>query len=133
MQTYAANGVQYWESAIARGPMDDGLTPEQLLDVNSLGACDLCLEQATGSPYPVGYVDLPPWHPNCRCEALPVLLFGDGSAWLPPAEPWAGGGPTPDESMLDDLELARKDHGTIAVMGSDHHERLTELRRRARA
>jgi hypothetical protein len=89
MNTYAANGVKEWESLVAQGPS---------IGINSFGACDLCIERAAGSPFPIDYVDMPPWHPNCRCEAIPVLA----DDWLPPMEPFAGG---TIENLIGDLGL----------------------------
>jgi predicted ABC-type ATPase len=81
MNTYAANGITQFESIVATGPS---------IGIDSEDPCDECVDAAAD----VHSVDddLPPWHPNCRCEAIPVLEGeGDGEEWLPPDEPWTGG------------------------------------------
>lgn len=38
---------------------------------------------------------------NCRCEAIPVLEDTDGTPWLPPDEPWTGGGDNSGPALAD--------------------------------
>lgn len=81
---YEANGIEEWESLVATGPS---------IEADVSGACDFCVEMASESH---GIMDdPPPWHPNCRCEMVPVLdhegLDGESIPWLPPDDPWTGG------------------------------------------
>jgi histidinol phosphatase-like PHP family hydrolase len=89
---YSANGVTNYESIIAQGPS---------VGIESEMPCDMCIEAS----FDVHSMDddLPPWHPNCRCEAVPVLENADGSEWLGPDEPWTGG----DMEVVDppDMQL----------------------------
>lgn len=79
---YAANGIGEFESTIAAGPT---------IGVDSETPCDECVEMITMIQDMSG--DIPPWHPNCRCEIVPLLEDPEtGEVWLPPDEPWAGGG-----------------------------------------
>lgn len=92
---YRANGISMFESLVAHGPM---------VGVANSEPCNLCIDMSAGSPFPLGSTQLPPYHPNCRCEIVPVLEDEDGIPWLPPAEPWAGGA---DDSLVaasDDFE-----------------------------
>lgn len=73
-----ANGVEYVEWLIARGP---SIGPPKSFDV-----CKQCLDMSTKGPYPIDEVDPPPAHPNCRCTLIPSLEHD----WLPPAETWNG-------------------------------------------
>lgn len=82
VNAYAANGISMFESIVATGPG---------VGISSAGACDFCVELAADAQLIEG--DLPPWHPGCRCEAVPVLQDPEtGDEWLPPDEPWTGGG-----------------------------------------
>jgi SPP1 gp7 family putative phage head morphogenesis protein len=79
---YEANGISQFESIVAQGPR---------VGLDSYGACDYCVE-ASSSVRDITD-NLPPWHPNCRCDIVPVLADPDsGEPWLPPDEPWTGGG-----------------------------------------
>jgi hypothetical protein len=79
---YEANGISQFESIVATGPS---------IGIDSAGACDYCVE-ASASVHDITS-NLPPWHPNCRCDIIPVLEDPDtGEEWLPPDEPWTGGG-----------------------------------------
>lgn len=79
---YEANGISQFESIVATGPS---------IGVDSAGACDYCVE-ASASAHDITS-NLPPWHPNCRCDIIPVIEDPDtGEEWLPPDEPWTGGG-----------------------------------------
>ena len=81
INAYAANGVSQFESLIAHGPT---------IGIDSEAPCDECSMAAT-MVFTIED-DLPPWHPNCRCEAVPILEDPEtGEPWLPPDEPWAGG------------------------------------------
>lgn len=91
---YRANGVEMAESLVAHGPV---------VDVANSEPCNVCIDLSAGSPYPLGSMMLPPYHPNCRCEIVPVLEGEDGTPWLPPAEPWAGAADDLLEAV-DDLE-----------------------------
>lgn len=82
VNAYRANGITQYESIVAQGPQ---------IGVNLADPCPICIEAAADGPFSVDS-DLPPWHPNCRCEAIPVLEGPDGEEWLPPMEPWTGGG-----------------------------------------
>lgn len=95
MNAYRANGITQFDSLIADGPS---------IGVQSEDPCDECVSAAEE----VHSVDddLPPWHPNCRCEAVPVLEDAEGNQWLPPDEPWTGDdsydplpAPAPGETM----------------------------------
>ena len=77
---YAANGISSFETIVASGPS---------IGIESEDPCDECVEMAADT-HSIDD-DLPPWHPNCRCEAIPVLEDEDGTPWLPPDEPWTGG------------------------------------------
>lgn len=79
--TYMANGITRVESIIAHGP---SITIETGLP------CDMCVDAAAAGPMSV-MGDLPPWHPHCRCEIVPVMTEPDGTEWFPPDEPWVGG------------------------------------------
>jgi hypothetical protein len=81
MNSYAANGITQFESIIAQGPS---------IGIESEDPCDICVDMAANGPMDIAE-DPPPWHPNCRCEAVPVLHNEDGEPWLPPDEPWTGG------------------------------------------
>jgi hypothetical protein len=91
MNAYAANGITHFESLLANGPT---------LELQQSEPCPICVEMAS-----IGRLDahgeLPPWHPSCRCEAVPVLEDADGNPWLPPDEPWAGG--TLEDMILQEL------------------------------
>lgn len=78
---YAANGISHFETIVASGPS---------IGVESEDPCDECVEAAADVHSMDD--DLPPWHPNCRCDIIPVLEDEDGDPWLPPDEPWTGGG-----------------------------------------
>jgi hypothetical protein len=79
---YAANGISQFETIVATGPS---------IGVESEDPCDECVDMAQGVHSMDD--DLPPWHPNCRCDVIPVLEDPEtGDAWLPPDEPWTGGG-----------------------------------------
>lgn len=80
MNTYAANGISSWESTIATGPS---------IGVESEDPCDECVSAAAEIHSMDD--DIPPWHPNCRCEVVPTLEDEDGQPWLPPDEPFTGG------------------------------------------
>ena len=83
VNAYAANGISEFNSAIAEGPT---------VGIESEEPCDECVDAAAEGPFPIDSGDLPPWHPNCRCEAIPVLEdSATGDQWLPPDEPWTGG------------------------------------------
>lgn len=73
-----ANGVEYVEWLIARGP---SIGPPKSYDV-----CKECLDKATGGPYQIDSIDPPPAHPNCRCTLIPSLEHD----WLPPATTFNG-------------------------------------------
>lgn len=77
---YAANGISEFETIVASGPS---------IGIESEDPCDECVDMASDT-HSIDD-DLPPWHPNCRCEAIPVLEDEDGTPWLPPDEPWTGG------------------------------------------
>lgn len=79
MNAYAANGITQFESIIATGPS---------VGVESEDPCDECISAA--AEVHTMEDDIPPWHPNCRCEAVPVLEDEDGTPWLPPDEPFTG-------------------------------------------
>jgi predicted ABC-type ATPase len=87
MNTYAANGISQFESIVATGPS---------IGIESEDPCDECID-AAADVHSVDDTDLPPWHANCRCEAIPVLEGEGGEEWLPPDEPWTGG----DEPVTD--------------------------------
>lgn len=61
--TYAANGIASFESIIAQGPS---------IGIETEDPCEECVDAAANGPFDITD-DLPPWHPNCRCEAVPVL------------------------------------------------------------
>lgn len=91
VNAYAANGVSAFESIVATGPS---------IGVDTEDACDECVDEASN----VHTIDddLPPWHPNCRCEAVPMLEDPEtGDPWLPPDEPWTGGGEGSGEAVLE--------------------------------
>lgn len=82
LNAYAANGVQAFDVSVASGPT---------IGIETEDPCDECADLAAQGPYTMDE-DGPPWHPNCRCEAVPVLegdMYEEGY-WLPPDEPWAG-------------------------------------------
>lgn len=81
MNAYAANGITSWESTLAHGPA---------IGIDQSAPCDLCVEAALDF-YAMGGGDYPPWHPSCRCEAVPVLETPEGDPWLPPGDPFTGG------------------------------------------
>lgn len=81
---YQANGIDSFTSSLAEGPT---------IGIDSADPCDECVDAASSGPFDIDG-DLPPWHPNCRCEAIPNL-GGPDDPWLPPAEPWTGGGDLP--------------------------------------
>lgn len=119
---YEANGITKFETIVAHGPS---------IGIESEDPCDICVTAAASGPFDITG-DLPPWHPNCRCEAIPVLEDEDGEPWLPPQEPWTGGEaeltPTPDpEGPTPDVGEA----GTPAQK-SAFEERLEQMQRRAR-
>lgn len=76
---YQANGITQFESSVAHGPT---------IGVESEMPCEEC-EAAATLVHDITD-DIPPWHPNCRCEVIPVLVDEDGSPWLPPQEPFTG-------------------------------------------
>ena len=76
---YEANGITQFESTIATGPS---------IGVESEDPCEECVAAAADVHEITD--DIPPWHPNCRCEIVPVLFDGEGTPWLPPDDPWAG-------------------------------------------
>ena len=80
VNAYAANGIERFRSIVASGPA---------IGVEQANPCPLCVE-AAASLYGTATFDLPPWHPSCRCVAVPVLVNEDGEPWLPPQEPWVG-------------------------------------------
>jgi hypothetical protein len=104
VNAYRANGISKFESIIAHGP-SIGTNPETL-EIVSEDPCDECTDYAADGPYDIESGDLPPWHPNCRCEAIPVLEDANGDPWLPPAEPWTGGDPLSDP-VTEDVLAAR--------------------------
>lgn len=82
LNAYAANGVSEWESIVAKGPS---------IEVDAQGACGFCGEMAAHT-HSMDDIHLPPYHPHCRCDVVPVLEDPTtGDPWLPPDEPWAGG------------------------------------------
>lgn len=83
--SYEANGIGSFESIVAQGPS---------IGVDSEDPCDDCVE-AAAEVHDMND-DLPPWHPNCRCDIVPILDNPDGTPWLPPDEPWTGGAPPED-------------------------------------
>lgn len=98
VNAYRANGIALGESIIAHGPSIDQGTVA--------GACPICIEAAAAGPYNLGGNELPPWHPNCRCEVVPILEDSEGNPWLPPDEPWTGG--TIEDFVGENLELSRR-------------------------
>lgn len=114
VNAYAANGITEFESLIAQGPSipEPGKVDAQ---TGARGACAECVwkAQAVHSIFD----DLPPWHPNCRCEAVPVLEDRFGDPWLPPDEPWTGGGPLPPQTAISAMipapSGAAKYHTTV--------------------
>ncbi len=104
---YLANGISEFESTIAHGPS---------IGIISWAPCDLCVE-ATGGTRSLS-VDLPPYHPNCRCEISPVLEDEFGNPWLPPDEPFTGGGSGPDMSVCGSVKASR---------GRDQRTRLIKM------
>lgn len=87
LNTMVANGITKFEWITATGP---SIGPPK-----SEAVCVVCHALAARSPWDVQTLvargGLPPAHPNCRCTLLPVLVRDDGTPWLPPKEPWAGG------------------------------------------
>lgn len=82
VNAYAANGISAVESLVAQGPS---------IGVESEDPCDECVDAAAQGAFDIAD-DMPPWHPNCRCEVVPVLEDPEsGDQWLPPQEPWTGG------------------------------------------
>lgn len=75
--TYTLNDVQRKEW------IDAGAEDELCLDNVADGIIAMDEAFASGDTEP-------PAHPNCVCDILPVLENEDGSAWLPPAEPFTG-------------------------------------------
>lgn len=75
MNAYRANGVTQFESLLAHGPT---------IGIESALPCPICVDMSAQGAMSIGG-DLPPWHPSCRCEAVPIL-----DDWLPPDEPWTG-------------------------------------------
>jgi len=91
---YKANGITQFESTIAEGPS---------IGIESEEPCDECVD-AAAEVHSMDD-DLPPWHPNCRCEMVPVLQDENGDPWLPPDEPFTGGATGPDmpASIMPDV------------------------------
>jgi phage baseplate assembly protein W len=87
MNAFKANGVQQFRSIVASGP---SIGPNATTEIQQSSPCPICVD-AAASVYSTLTFDLPPWHPSCRCTAIPVLTLEDGSPWLPPDEPWTGG------------------------------------------
>ena len=99
VNAYSANGIAQFESIIAHGPT---------IGIESEDPCDECLD-AAALIHDISDDDLPPWHPNCRCEAVPVLDDEDGTPWLPPDEPFTGEDiGMCGEGELADFEMARR-------------------------
>src|SRR5581483_4277217 len=103
MNAYAANGISGWTSSIATGPS---------IGIDSEDPCDECVEAA--EMVHTMDDDIPPWHPNCRCEAIPELTDPEtGDEWLPPDEPFNGGGPVTVEGTPAADEYGPQTQGPI--------------------
>ncbi len=92
MNAYKANGIEQFRSIVADGP---SIGPNATTEIQQSTPCPICVD-AAAAVYSTITFDLPPWHPSCRCTAIPVLTLENGDPWLPPAEPWAG-------ALSDDL------------------------------
>ncbi len=116
---YQANGIGQFESIVAQGPS---------IGIETADPCEECIDNAASGPFDMES-DLPPWHPNCRCEAIPVLEGEDGDPWLPPAEPWTGGDlPLAEEEAMIDAPEIEASRGPSAA----YLEKLERVRKRAR-
>lgn len=125
MNAYQANGITRWESTLAHGPSIPGSAEyNPMAAIQTEAPCDECSDMAAGGPYSMDD-DLPPWHPNCRCEAVPVLEEEDGSPWLPPGEPWTGGGSF--DASADNVEMSREQTGDTITENLASAERLAGL------
>jgi hypothetical protein len=90
LNAYKANGITMCNSILATGPSIPGSADyNPAAAIQTSEPCDECSEYAAGGPYPIDEVEIP-LHPNCRCEATPVLEDENGNPWLPPDQPWTG-------------------------------------------
>lgn len=124
VNAYEANGITKFESILAHGPQ---IPPPGQVDARTgaVGACEHCVWKSLSVHNITD--ELPPWHPNCRCEAMPVLIDDNGDDWLPPDEPWTGGqfppthritrAPSPGESFGGDTFQSMRNPTNAARAG----------------
>jgi hypothetical protein len=85
--TMRANGITHAKVLNATGP---------LIGVESDEVDELCRGFAAKGAQSVDVMDLPPFHPNCRCTIVEVLQNPEtGEYWTPPSEPFTGQYPMP--------------------------------------